>query len=424
MKNIFTIIGFEYKGFARSKAFKATTIFIVAVILILSFIPRFADIFSGGEDGKERKEDAIVLLGGEAASDVVYREIFSKKTLEETFTDTKWTVWDEDGMSPDGLKAAVQKGDANYAIYFDGGAQYGFYAPGNQLMVYAAIPGIDAFVTSALRMTAIMALPEETQTVARDISALAASADIVEVGGNAENNFWLGYVVMFFLYFVLIAYGSMVSTSVVTEKTSKAMELLITAAKPLHLMTGKVLGVGMAALTQVITVIAAVALGIAANLQAWKAFQPTVFDFLTGANVTATLVILLVVFFLLGFFLYAFLLAALASTVSKPEEASTVSTIPIILLVAAFLLGMGALAGILDKTLVSVLSYIPLFTPFVMTARYCLSDVSTAGLVIGILVLLAGTVFVAWLAAKVYRTGVMMYGQKPGLRTLWKVLRG
>jgi ABC-2 type transport system permease protein len=201
------------------------------------------------------------------------------------------------------------------------------------------------------------------------------------------------------------------------------MELLITAAKPLDLMVGKVVGVGLAAMTQVAAIIAAVVIGLASNLSQWKAFQPSVFEALSGANISVGLVLVLFIFFVLGFFLYAFLLAALSSTVAKPEEAATVTIIPILLMIASFILGFIALSGAVSKTLIAVLSYVPFFTPFVMTSRFCLGDVSTAGLIIGMLDMAVSVGIVAILAAKIYRVGVMMYGSSGGLKAVAKALR-
>jgi ABC-2 type transport system permease protein len=425
VKGLRTVIGFEYKGFVSAKSFKIVTIFIVAVVLILSFLPQILSSFQGDEDtsGQNRKDTAIVLLTGDAAADAVLKQAFSAAALEKVFTGTKWLDGATEGYDAGEIEKRVADGKAVYAVSYDGGNKYKFYAPGNKLTAYSAVAVLDSYVTDVARQAAIAKLPADVQGSAQQIAGLTAEADIVEIGGNAENNFWIGYVLMFFLYFVLMAYGNYISSSVITEKTSKAMELLITAAKPIDLMAGKVIGVGLAAMTQVVCIIAAVAIGLACNLSQWKAFQPTVFEALSGANISVGLALVLFTFFVLGFFLYAFLLAALASTVAKPEEAATVTIIPILLMIASFILGFIALSGAVSKTLIAVLSYVPFCTPFIMTSRFCLGDVSALGLIFGVADMAVSVVIVAVLAAKIYRVGVMMYGSTGGLKAVVKALR-
>jgi ABC-2 type transport system permease protein len=424
MKSLRTVIGFEYKGFVSAKSFRIVTIFIVVVVLIMSFLPQILSAFKGDEEkpGK-RKDTAVVLLTGAAASDAVLTAAFSVSALEDVFKDTKWVDGREKDYDASKIEKLVSDGTAAFAVSYDGGNKYKFYAPGNKLTAYANVAVLDAYVTAVARQAAIAKLPADTQGSAQQIADLNMEADIVEIGGNAENNFWIGYVLMFFLYFVLMAYSNYISSSVITEKTSKAMELLITAAKPIDLMTGKVIGVGLAAMTQVVAIIAAVVIGLACNLSQWKTFQPAVFEALSGANISFGLVAVLFIFFVLGFFIYAFLLAALSSTVAKPEEAATVTIIPILLMVASFILGFITLSGTVSKTLIAVFSYVPFCTPFVMTSRFCIGDVSTPGLIIGVIDMAVSVVIIAVLAAKIYRVGVMMYGSSGGLKAVVKTLR-
>jgi len=201
------------------------------------------------------------------------------------------------------------------------------------------------------------------------------------------------------------------------------MELLITAAKPIDLMVGKVLGVGLAALTQFASMVLAVAAGIAVNMPFWKASGSSLYELVSSSNISGGLLAFLLLFFFLGFFLFSFMIAALSSTVSRQEEAATILTLPMLLLSGALGLGFVSLAGVLNKTLVAVLSYIPFFTPFVMISRYNIGDASLLEAAIGCVVLAAGVVLIAWLAAKIYRVGVMMYGTTPKLGEIFKMLR-
>jgi len=423
MKQILTVIGFEYNGYVRSKAFRITTLIFVGLIFILAFLPQIGDAISKSDIGKGQEKSAVVLLGDNAAGSEISKAAFSEEALKKSFKDINWIDGNKKGYTDADLREKIKNGKIAYAIYYDGGTDYSFYASGSNLTATAMVPMLDAYVTQVAKMEAVSSLPEDEQKPVMEIASMTANAKIVEVGGNAENNFWLGYVLMLFLFYMIVAYGNMVSSAVVTEKTSKAMELLITAAKPVSLMSGKVVGVGLAALTQAAAFITAVVIGLLINLNQWKAFQPDIFDVLSSANISYEIIIVLVLNFFLGFFIYAFILAALASTVSRPEEASTVTLIPTLLMVGSMVLGFLSLSGVLSKSVAAVLSYIPPFTPFVLTARFCTNDVSAAGLVLGILALAAGVVLCAWIAAKIYRIGVMMYGASGGLKQVLKAIR-
>ena len=208
-----------------------------------------------------------------------------------------------------------------------------------------------------------------------------------------------------------------------TEKTSKAMELLITAAKPLHLMVGKVIGVGLAALTQVGVIIGSAAFGVAINFSYWRSSDNTMFEIIQGGNIGVSIAIILVIYFLLGFFLYSFLTASLASTVSRPEEASTVIAFPLALIGVSLLLGFLTLSGAFNKTFIAAVSYIPFFTPTTMISRYVIGDAGTAQVLIGAGVMAVAIILVAILASKIFRVGVMLYGVKATPRQLMKAIK-
>jgi len=230
-------------------------------------------------------------------------------------------------------------------------------------------------------------------------------------------------VLIMFMLYTIIGYANYVSSSVVTEKTSKAMELLITAVKPLHLMVGKVVGVGLAALTQVGAIVAAFAVGIAVNLPYWTKTNSSLLGIMENNNMGVSLAVIVVVYFFLGFFLYAFLTAAFASTVTRPEEAATVTIFPVVLILAALLIGFLTLFGALGKTAAEILSFVPCFTPISMLARYTLGDADIAQLLIGVGVLVAAIILVATLAAKIFRMGVMLYGVKATPKQLIRALK-
>ncbi|HYP40542.1 MAG TPA: ABC transporter permease [Chloroflexia bacterium] len=230
----------------------------------------------------------------------------------------------------------------------------------------------------------------------------------------------LVYILLVLLYTTMLMYGVQVAMGVVEEKSSRVMEMLITAVRPIELMTGKVLGVGLVGLTQYalwvgmggLLLVASGALGRAASTGAG-------FDV---ATVPATTLIFFLVFFVLGYLLYAAIYAALGSLVHRTEDINGITTPVTIIMVATYLLSIWAL-GNPEADLVKWLSFVPFLTPMLMFIRVALSDPAWWELALSV-ALLAGTSFLlAWLAAKIYRIGVLLYGKRPSFREIGRLLR-
>ena len=423
MKNIWNVLSFEYKGFVGAKSFKIVTIIFVVAIIAATSIPQIAGLIEsagGGEIGK--KDAAAIIRVGDALTNDVFKNALSPAAMGDVGS-AIWVDLSDNPPSDRELAKAIEDGDYIFVVRYAGGTEFEIFVTGARITAYEGIASIAEYITDAAKEAEIAALPAaERETVIR-ISSLAVEPKVTDIGGNAANNFIMGYVLIMFMMYAIVGYSNYVATSVVTEKTSKAMELLITAVRPLHLMVGKVLGVGFAALTQIGAIIAALLVGTAINMRYWITTDNILAGITQGGNVEASLAIVVLAYFLLGFFLYAFLTAALASTVTKPEEAATVVTFPMVLIMAGLLFGFLTLFGVLSKTAAAILSYIPFFTPINMMARYTLGDAGMRQLAIGAAIMAAAIVVVAFIAAKIFRVGVMLYGVKATPKQLMKAIR-
>ena len=426
MKNILNVLRFEYKGFVSAKSFKVVMIIFVAGILVLTSVPQIIGAFQavggGGERERGQRSKAAVILSGEALTNEIYAAALTPEKLGER-TQYEWVDLSRENPDSAAIEEAFRAENFIIAIRYSGGTAYEFFAAGNNINSYDSIGTLNDIITEIAREAEIAKLPAETRAAVEHISSLAADPKIVDVGGNAGSIFLIGYVLIMFMLYTIIGYSNYVSSSVVTEKTSKAMELLITAVKPLHLMVGKVVGVGLAALTQVSAIVLAFVVGIAINLPYWQKTNSSLLGIMQNNNMGISLAVIVIVYFILGFFLYAFLTAAFASTVTRPEEAATVTILPTVLVLIALLVGFLTLFGALGKTAAEILSFIPFFTPIGMLARYTLGDADMAQLLIGIGILLAAIVVVAMLAAKIFRMGVMLYGVKATPKQLIRALK-
>jgi ABC-2 type transport system permease protein len=247
-------------------------------------------------------------------------------------------------------------------------------------------------------------------------------------GESGQASFFLAYVMWFLLYMAILLYGVQVMGSVVEEKTSRVVEVLVSSLKPFHLLAGKVVGVGAVGLLQ---------MGI------WVGFGKLVLDRRAelagllggGSEATAALasmpfpevpvatVVIFLSYFLLGFFLYAAMFAAVAAMVNSESEARQAQTPVVMLLVIPTVLMIGILNNP-DGSMALALSMIPFTSPIAMPVRWAAAGVPGVQ-VLGSIALLAATVLaITWVAARVYRVGILMYGKKPGIRELVRWVRG
>ncbi|MDR0356783.1 MAG: ABC transporter permease [Clostridiales Family XIII bacterium] len=414
MKQIGTILSFEYMGYLKNKTFRVATVILIAVILIASAFPRInsavQSISGPGEKGK------ALLIATSAGSGGSLAATADVDILNEIADDYEWET-DTDSTDP---KVAIEDGEYDVALVFGEGMTYKLYGLGHNFSMYSLVGALDAYFTEAARVSAIQSLPSEVRTGAEQALAIVVNGEIESVdGGDATSNYFLSYLMLYLLFMVMVMYGQFVIASVVNEKSTKAMELLITSAKPVQLMFGKVLGVGCAALTQLLLIIIAAAAGLLINFQSWKEQFPDAATGFVSTNLSAGLVIFFLAFFLCGYFLYAFIYAALGSTVSKIEDASAVTTLPQLIVIAAFIVSMIGMTNI-DMAYVKVLSYIPFFSPFIMFARLSMGEAGYLQSIISLALLAAAVVLFSWVAAKIYRIGVMMYGKPMRLKDIAK----
>jgi len=232
---------------------------------------------------------------------------------------------------------------------------------------------------------------------------------------SASRSF-LGIVFVVLLFITVVIYGMWVATGVAAEKSSRVMELMISAASPRQMLTGKVVGIGAAGLSQY--------LAIAAPTLILIAFQDRIAEAMLGPSwsegaplvgLSPALLAGYGVFFLLGFVLFALIYAAMGSFVSRPDDLQTLSLPLSLLAMVGYLTAIVALGGG-GGGWVTLASFMPPFSPFVMLARLMVSAVEPWELVLSIGVLIAAIVVVAVVATRMYAAGVLLYGQRPGLR--------
>jgi ABC-2 type transport system permease protein len=243
-------------------------------------------------------------------------------------------------------------------------------------------------------------------------------------GESGEAAFFLAYVMAILLYFVLLIYGTQVMTSVIEEKNNRIFEVLASSLSPFELLLGKVLGVGAVALTQLVAWAGSAALllnnrvwiaeRLGASADAATALQlPTI-----GGGLFAVFLL----FFILGFLFYASAFAAVGAACNTVQETQQAAT-PLTLVMAGGMISMFALISDPNGSLGEILSFVPPLAPFVMPVRFSLASVPLVQVLLAGLVTLAGVLLLVWVAARIYRIGILSYGKKASFGDMLRWIR-
>jgi ABC-2 type transport system permease protein len=241
-------------------------------------------------------------------------------------------------------------------------------------------------------------------------------------GEDFGPDYLLANALVILTFMAVVTYGSWVATSVAEEKSSRVMELLITAASPRQLLAGKVLGTGAAGLTQYVVVLAAVLVAVL--------LQGVVAERLFGAGAATDLaqvdlgvLVPFAALFVPGFLLYCTLYAGLGSLASRQEDVTQVTGPMLFIGMGGYFVAFVAMATP-DVGWIQLLSLIPFFSPYLLPTRYLLGAPPAAWewLLAGGLMLVF-LLAALWVAARIYSAGVLLYGQRLGLRNAWRAVR-
>ncbi len=236
----------------------------------------------------------------------------------------------------------------------------------------------------------------------------------------------LGFGMTILIFMIILMYGNWIAMSVVEEKSSRVMEVVLNAATPFQLLTGKVLGVGAAAFLQYAAIVGAGLIAVVGQ----GAVASLVLDDPAAVvavpnGLTPGLLLLFGVYGVLGFLLYASLFAAAGSLVSRLEDVNA-AVMPLTLAsTGGYLVGVYAAMGLLDirSGWIGALTQVPFLSPFMILGRITTGVAEPWEIVLSIVLLAAAVAAALWVAARIYRAGVLLYGQRPGIRAVFRLVR-
>lgn len=412
MKDFRTVFNFELKQYFKNKLLIGITAFLVVLIAIVMFIPRFI----GGKNENDshhfltaHEENSVMLIKAEDPDimdtiETVWQAAFPRYTVR---------VYDKSLAS---LRDEIIAGEASCAFVFDTLEVYTYYV--NNLSLYDY--NTEAADEVLRYVHQITAMTNSGMTESEIDAAMSAKIQsrVYTLGKDQGETFLYTYIMIFALYLVILLYGQMIASKVATEKSSRVMELLITSIDSNSLIFGKVLASCLAGVLQLATMFGSFMVFYRINEAYWDA---SIIQSLF--NIPSEQFVYLLVFFALGFLIYAFLYGAVGSFATKLEDINTsVLPLTILLMVAFIVVIFSVISGKFDNYAMIICSYIPLTSPIAMYARIAMSTVSFVEVAISIIILVVSTIVVGFFGAKVYRMGVLLYGTPPSIRTVLSVI--
>ena len=413
MKQFGKILKFELKGYLKNKIFVGITLFLVIAIAVAMFIPNIISAFSSNNTNPEVNTEwmpVMLICSDDGTLLTIVNQYFTPAFSEYNVIVTNEPI--------DEIKGKITSGEVDCAFVLHSEASYTYYV-NNRSMYDMNTDIATSVLTEVYRIRAMIGgglTPEQTEQIMN--AQVTGTTELL--GKDQAQNFLYTYIMIMALYMVILLYGQMVATNVATEKSSRAMEVLITSAKPTAMMFGKVLASCIAGFTQLVLVFGTAILFY--NLNKENLSNPIIDSIF---NIPIELFIYMIVFFILGFLIYAFMFGAIGSTASKLEDINT-STMPLMFaFVIAFIIVMISMtSGSVDNTAITVCSYIPFTSPMAMFTRICLGTVAWYEIAISIGILIGTTIGIGVVAARIYRVGVLLYGMPPKFITIIKTVFG
>jgi ABC-2 type transport system permease protein len=415
VKKILTVIRKEYLERVRSKSFVIGTLLGPALMSLFILIPVLLADKGGGDTRTvgvidpsglyyDSLEEVLVDQGG----DNVKLELIGTGTVEEALTEMKESVLDESIHS--GILIAVDFLDSGKATFYN--------------------KSVSASVMrdEVLRPALNRVLREERFAAAQVPDTLYAylaartvwtNIGVTAEGGEEEQDedvgFIMAFVLIMIIYIMVIMYGSHTLTAVIEEKSSRMVEVLLASIAPGDLMLGKVMGIGLAGLTQFAIWSAALFTLSQRGVSVGDISLDTAF-------LTPVILINFIAFFLLGFFLYATMYAGIGAMCNTVQDSQQFHT-PLVMGLVIPMMMLSLVLRSPDSTLVVVLSLIPMFSPVIMFMRVCVETPPVWQIGLSWVLMMGSIWLAARMAGKLFRMGILMYGASPTWATLIKVLR-
>lgn len=433
-RNIRLIIGREYKNRITQRSFIITSVILLVIVFLAAFIPTIVLLITARTSSQTHlvvvnNAGTIAGLNETALTSYINTELNGTNTGSSA----PYTITSQPSADLGSLQNQVKNGKLDILLVLARAANQDLrftYDTNASSSSDSNLPNIQALI----QQLNVLDVAHRLGLTPAQIRSLFAPPNLAVVytqqsqNTRPANQVAAGYILAFagpFLIYISVSiYASIVAAGVAEEKSSRVMEILVNAATPFQLLAGKIVGIGAACLTQMacLVVVGIGALLLQAPLQAalFGANAGGFIQYLISESIPFYLLFL--VYILLAFFLYATLYAGLAAMVKRQDEVQN-AIMPLTMLVVIGWILVYLEVASPDATWAKVLSYVPFWTPMLMLVRLALGTAAWWEIVVTIALMLVAILACTWFAARLYRYGVLMYGQRPGLGQLLKLAR-
>ncbi|MDE6564076.1 MAG: ABC transporter permease [Muribaculaceae bacterium] len=408
------IIAREYMTRVKRKSFIITTILVPLLMIALSLAPAAVMLLSSPENRNIAVVDQTGLIASRLNNNDEVKFVSVDAPLDSLRADT-----DFDAILVIDANAVKKPAEA-IRLYSRG-------APAMQTGAYINSQLEDAIEDIRLEEYNIDNIKHILASVQADFELPTIRIDKEEDTATSVGlSYIIGLTLDMMLYMFILIYGQMVMNSIIEEKNNRVLEIVVSSVKPTWLMLGKISGIGLVAITQIL--IWAVLIG---SCSLWS--MPLLGDLgatsesteiaaaisqLSDTGFIAGLFLYLLLFFIGGYLFYSAIYAAIGSAVDNVQDASQLSTIATMPVIIGIISSMAVLSNP-GSTLAFWVSVIPFTSPMAMMSRLPYG-VPTWEIILSLIVLYISFAFLIWLCAKIYRVGIFMYGKKP---TLIEIIR-
>jgi ABC-2 type transport system permease protein len=437
-RNIGLIIGREYKNRVKQRSFIISTVLLMILIAIAACLPTIIQLIASRTNAQTH-----VTVVNNAGSIANFSDTQLMQYLDSSLNGSaaqssgtssgkpQFVLQTSTADQVNSLRQSVKNGDLNILLVIDRAGdqslQFTYYTNVNIVddTHLSQVQGL-AGELSVLDKSARLGLtPEQTgslftQPVFNFVNTQQGGRSIADQLAG----YFIAYAGVLLIFMTVFLYGNGVAAGAAEEKGSRIMEILVNAATPFQLMVGKIIGIGAAGLTQMFCLVA-VGIGVLllqSPLQ--SALLGSTSGGILGLNITSTsitLLLLVLVYFILGYLLYATLFAALGALVKRQDEVqNAVQPLTWLFMIGYLASAVGGVASA-DTVWMKVLSFVPFWTPTVMLMRIGGGSVAWWEVLVSILVMIVFIFLCAVLAARIYRFAVLMYGQRPSIRQLFRI---
>lgn len=425
------IIRREYMERVTKKSFIITTLLMPVIMLGLMMAPVLIAMFSESDNRN------ILVIDNSA------------DTISSRLQNTPTLTFLPQNISVDSARR-VESVDAVLVIpesIYDNGATLQIYTNGASSMeVESAITGQfnDIIESQRLKNYNIDDLDQIISAVHSDVKLQSLRNDEDATESSTMLSYMLGLILTLMLYMCLLLYGQMVMTSIIEEKNNRVLEIVVSSVRPTQLMLGKICGIGLVAITQIViwgvllsamsafVLPAVLPAGVSADMAALSAEGAsanisTDLELLQALSMLGNVAYIIQLFGLLllfligGFMLYSAIYAAIGSAVDNIQDAGQLQSIVVFPIIIGIVVAMQA-ASDPGSSMAMWTSMIPFTSPMVMMARIPFG-IPAWEIAVSLIILVISFFIVVWFAAKIYRVGIFMYGKKPSFKELIRWMR-